>query len=124
MVVDHHGSLDNRLPKLVSEASTVGDRSVANCTGRIRYAEMFRSRAVVSALGVRLFGHARLAQALIDPFVLLPVFRARQCEGNRRKATECRYPRVGISLQVGGERGSRLIGMIQKRVGRGQESVG
>ena len=73
---------------------------------------------------IRLFGHARLAQALADPFVLLPVLRARQCEGNRRKATECRYPRVGISLQVGGERGSRLVGAIQERVGRGQESVG
>src|SRR4051794_36886334 len=94
--------------------------------GERRDAHMYGtpSRAVVSTRGVRLFGHARLAQALIDPFVLLPVFRARQCEGNRRKATECRYPRVGISLQVGGERGSRLIGTIQERVGRGQESVG
>src|SRR4029079_15733100 len=77
-----------------------------------------------SALGVRLFGHARLAQAVVDPLVLLPVLRARQCEGNRGQATECRYPRVGISLQVGGERGSCLVGAIQERVGRGQESVG
>ena len=69
-------------------------------------------------MGIRLFGHARLAQALADPFVLLPVLRARQCEGNRRKATECRYPRVGISLQVGGERGSRLVGASCPQGGR------
>ena len=55
---------------------------------------MFRGRAVVSGTGVRLFGHARLAQSLADPFMLLPVLRARQCEGDRRKATECGYPRV------------------------------
>src|SRR4249919_914530 len=117
-------SVRGSFTRVVSQARTARDRSAANCSGRIRYAEMFRGRAVVSALGVRLFGHARLAQALVDPFVLLPVLRARQCEGNRRKATECRYPRVGISLQIGGERGSCLVGAIQERVGRGQESVG
>src|SRR3979409_2215525 len=89
-----------------------------------RGAEMFRGRAVVSAAGVRLFRHARLAQAFADPFVLLPGPQARQWEGNRRKAPECGYPRVGISLQVGGERGSRVVGSIKERVGRGQESVG
>ena len=89
-----------------------------------RGAEMFRRGAVVPAPGVRLFGHARLAQALADPLVLLPVFRARKCEGDRRQATECGYPRVRISLLVDGERGSRLVGAIQERVGRGQESVG
>src|SRR3954470_18865234 len=73
---------------------------------------------------VRLFGHARLAQALADPFVLLPILRARQCEGNRRKATEGGYPRLGAFLQVAGERGARVVGAIQERVGRGQESVG
>src|SRR4051794_7680648 len=75
------------------------------------------------ALGAQLFGHAGLAQALADPFVLLPVRRARQREGDRRKAAERGYPRVGTSLQVGGERGARLVGPIQERVGRGQESV-
>src|SRR3979490_2611282 len=80
-------------------------------------------RARRPEIAIRLLGHPRLAQSLIEAFALLLILRAGEHERNRRKATECRYPRAGTSLLVGGERRLSFLGAAEKRVGRGEESV-
>src|SRR6516165_12006193 len=72
---------------------------------------------------MRLFRHARLAQSLVDACTQLPVRRAGEREGNRRKRAERRYPRSRTSFQVGDERRPCLLGATEERVGRREKSV-
>src|SRR5258708_15074012 len=69
---------------------------------------------------IELFGHPRLAEAIIETFVLLLVARTGERERNRRQSAERGHPRIGASLKVGGERGASLVGTTQQRIGRGE----
>src|SRR5215470_4624748 len=72
---------------------------------------------------MQLFGHARRTQSMVEACALLLVRRAGKHERNWRTRAECRHSGAGTSFHIRRECRASLVGAIEERVGRREESV-
>src|SRR5262249_16201854 len=72
---------------------------------------------------MQLFGHASRTQSMVEACALLLVRRAGKHERNGRTRAECRHSGAGTSFQIRRECRASLVGAIEERVGRREESV-